>query len=834
MKCSILYTTRNRGHLLDMGLWSILHGSRLPEEIIVVDDGPGGDNTPEVVRRWADQFRDIQISYLVHKREGGWANPAVPRNKGIRMSHPKHEILMFSEPEMLWHPDTLRTLMEWFENPPAHLPIDPREEWRIGAGQLGEPTPERFYLTASFIGYCALNQTPYGDLYQNFDALFGHGTVDRRWPEINTRVAAVRRDDVFALRGWDEAMSGWGYDDSVTGDTPVTIRREGIVDVVPIGDLYPKHHKAAGRSRIPVKGLEILTRSGWSELQMVYRHKVKKPVYKIQTTRGLIKVTGDHSLFQGGEPVKVSDLKVGDEIDTRQPVIYPLHETVTEPAAWLFGLFAAEGSALVGDGHYNWRISNQNKALLERAQRAAEHYFCTPFVIRDLGDKMFGLDPTDHSKGNKKAKAILFREKFYTQDGKKRVPVEILNGTEAVKRAFLEGYFAGDGSFDQVSKHDGYTTNSFTLARGLELLLRAIGVGPILITTREDKPDVILLRPLLTDGARKGGITKIEIDAEFHDYVYDVTTADHTFVAGLGGIIAHNTDFMTRMMTYGVRHIPLHIPVVHLPHENPPAGGPQADMNLRRMQESMNGGIYAVNDRERWGLGPKQPPFGDKISAELWEQIQAEELASWTGKAWPSLEGKLYRERKYLKQAFDDLGLNNIPVNAPEQEVFVDVGCGPLSVLEEWRNPFTLVRCYDPLHEGYTASGLRAAAGADLSRYAYGRGERIEHDDNSVDLITSVNGIDHYEDPRATLKEMYRVLRPGGTIRLHYCVNNASEGHPHPAHRIDLDIPQMVEWGEALGLEKHTVAYTYYGWRHQLAAVVVFRKPLDEPGYMEH
>lgn len=507
MKCSILYTTRNRGHLLDMGLWSILHGSRLPEEIIVVDDGPGGDNTPEVVRRWADQFRDIQISYLVHKREGGWANPAVPRNKGIRMSHPKHEILMFSEPEMLWHPDTLRTLMEWFENPPAHLPIDPREEWRIGAGQLGEPTPERFYLTASFIGYCALNQTPYGDLYQNFDALFGHGTVDRRWPEINTRVAAVRRDDVFALRGWDEAMSGWGYDD---------------------------------------------------------------------------------------------------------------------------------------------------------------------------------------------------------------------------------------------------------------------------------------------------------------------------------------TDFMTRMMTYGVRHIPLHIPVVHLPHENPPAGGPQADMNLRRMQESMNGGIYAVNDRERWGLGPKQPPFGDKISAELWEQIQAEELASWTGKAWPSLEGKLYRERKYLKQAFDDLGLNNIPVNAPEQEVFVDVGCGPLSVLEEWRNPFTLVRCYDPLHEGYTASGLRAAAGADLSRYAYGRGERIEHDDNSVDLITSVNGIDHYEDPLATLKEMYRVLRPGGTIRLHYCVNNASEGHPHPAHRIDLDIPQMVEWGEALGLEKHTVAYTYYGWRHQLAAVVVFRKSHHEPGYMEH
>ncbi len=493
MKCSILYTTRNRGHLLDLSLWSILNGSRLPEEIIVVDDGPGGDSTPEVVRKYADQFRDVQISYLVHRRSGEWANPAVPRNKGIRLSHPKHEVLMFSEPEMLWHRDTLRTFMDWFENPPEFRPVDPRTPWLPP-----ERTPERFYLTASFIGYCNLNQTPYRDLYQSFEALFGHGTVDRRWPEINTRVAAVKRDDVFALRGWDEAMRGWGYDD---------------------------------------------------------------------------------------------------------------------------------------------------------------------------------------------------------------------------------------------------------------------------------------------------------------------------------------TDFMTRMMTYGVSHIALYTPVVHLPHENPPAGGSDAEGNLRRMQDSMNNRVYAVNDRDRWGLGEKQPPFGDKISPELWAQIQAEELDSWTTKAWPSLDGKLYREKKYLAQAFDDLGLNGqIAVETPDQQVFVDVGCGPLSVLEEWTNSKTQVFCYDPLHDGYTASGLRERAGANLSRYAYGRGEQIAHPDNSVDLITSVNGIDHYEDPQATLVEMNRVVKPGGTIRLHFCVNNASEGHPHPAHRIDLDIPQMVAWGAALGLEQQTVAYTYYGWRHQLAAVVVFRK----------
>lgn len=497
MKCTVLYSTRNRGHLLAMSMWSILHGSRLPDEIIVTDDGPGGDNTPETVQRFANEFPDLQISYIVHRREGGWANPAIPRNKGIRLSNPDHEVLMFSEPEMLWHPDTLRTLMEWFEQPPEFRPVDPRESWRPA-----EKTPARFYLTASYIGYCNLNNTPL-DNYRDFNALFGHDTVDRRWPEINTRVAAALRSDVFAVRGWNEQMTGWGYDD---------------------------------------------------------------------------------------------------------------------------------------------------------------------------------------------------------------------------------------------------------------------------------------------------------------------------------------TDFMSRMMTLGVSHIPLHIPVVHLPHENPPAGGPEAERNLALMQGAFWNGQHTAND-ERWGLGPKNLAFPDKISAEDWETIQREELASWTAKAWPSLENKLRRERKYLAKAFDDLGFNapvKFPYPVSELPVplhFLDMGCGPLSVLEDWENSGTVVDCVDPLHEGYEAAGLRRLANAKQNYFA-GRGEKIDSPDGYYDVITSVNGIDHYEDPQATLTEMYRVLSPGGLICLHYCVNNASEGHPHPAHRIDLDIPQMTDWGKALGLQVEKSAYTHYGWRHQLAAVVIFRKPM--------
>jgi hypothetical protein len=279
------------------------------------------------------------------------------------------------------------------------------------------------------------------------------------------------------------------------------------------------------------------------------------------------------------------------------------------------------------------------------------------------------------------------------------------------------------------------------------------------------------------------------------------------------------------MHRVGAHHIALKLPTVHMPHDPPPAGEGEARPNFERMQRHQREGVLTPNG-DRWGLEPRHDPFGHEITEAMWRQIKAEELASWTAKAWPSLEGKLHRERKYLQQAVADLDLLRYLPEADTQQVWLDVGCGPYSILELVPGDKITRVCMDPLHSGYEDAGLRKVLQA-RCRYVQGRGELLGMDDsmdNHVAMITSINGIDHYRSPRQTLVGMVALVQPGGHIALHYCVNNASEGHPHPAHRIDLDIPEMLEWGNDLGLKTLQAKYVHYGWRHQKAAAIVFEK----------
>src|SRR3972149_5981273 len=207
MRCSVVIATHNRSQLLYRSLWSILTlGSRLPEEIVVCDDGPSGDDTAEVVRYYAVEFPKAQISSTTHPRIGDWANPAIPRNRAIRLTDPEHEVLIFTEPEILWLGGTLETLMRFFEHPPETLPA--KEAWLPPL-----PVPGHFFVTASPIGYCLEERGTAEDRWRDPHAVFGAERTDRRWPEINTRVCAVLREDVFKVRGWDERVTGWGYDD---------------------------------------------------------------------------------------------------------------------------------------------------------------------------------------------------------------------------------------------------------------------------------------------------------------------------------------------------------------------------------------------------------------------------------------------------------------------------------------------------------------------------------------------------------------------------------------------------------------------------------------------
>ncbi|MEV4264118.1 methyltransferase domain-containing protein [Kribbella sp. NPDC049584] len=66
---------------------------------------------------------------------------------------------------------------------------------------------------------------------------------------------------------------------------------------------------------------------------------------------------------------------------------------------------------------------------------------------------------------------------------------------------------------------------------------------------------------------------------------------------------------------------------------------------------------------------------------------------------------------------------------------------------------------------GLRAEALRRAAGADVE-YVDGHAEALPFEDESVDVLRSERVLQHVDDPAAVVKEMARVLRPGGRIVL--------------------------------------------------------------------
>lgn len=102
-------------------------------------------------------------------------------------------------------------------------------------------------------------------------------------------------------------LKNLGYDpivgDSVTGDTPLFIRykNSGLIDIKPIEEIFDTNRKEIdilGREYdYSEKPYQVLCRSGWKDVEYIYRHSTNKPIYRIEDKDMVVDVTEDHSLF---------------------------------------------------------------------------------------------------------------------------------------------------------------------------------------------------------------------------------------------------------------------------------------------------------------------------------------------------------------------------------------------------------------------------------------------------------------------------------------------------------------------------------------------------------
>ena len=340
------------------------------------------------------------------------------------------------------------------------------------------------------------------------------------------------------------------YADSVTPDTPIIIRRYGkFLDIIPIEELAPAYSKNYlgywEKYRHVDQNIEVVTKEGnWSKIAYIYRHKVNKPVYIVEIAGGIAKVTGDHSLFQSGKEIKVKDLKLKDKIDVLDFNFQNNYSEITKEYAYVLGFFVAEGWANgVKNGYRNndWSISQKNSKVLEELGVILEKVWNQSFVVKKKPKGMFELK----SIGKKEELVNWFRKHCYTKSGEKRVPIQILNSDKTIKRAFLDGYWNGDGSGNIKEKVARCTTKSFVLASGISYLLNCLGyeVG---VYSDKVKKSIFNLNIIRTTRRKEKNEVKHISQKNNNDFVYDIETVDesHSFVGGVGNIIFHNTtDF---------------------------------------------------------------------------------------------------------------------------------------------------------------------------------------------------------------------------------------------------------------------------------------------------
>lgn len=336
------------------------------------------------------------------------------------------------------------------------------------------------------------------------------------------------------------------YGDSVTSYTPVLIRDNmGNINLHTIDTLAERYGNSKwlpcnenGRQTkdaCELYGIETWTDNGWTALHRVIRHTLAphKKIVRVLTHTGLVDVTDDHSLLDfEGHPVTSKDVSIGTPLLHHiPPVCGHNDETFSEVEAQVMGFF-------FGDG-----LNNANDDILKRylslCEKAYPEFKCVVMSTK----KSSGVDKISPRCEKEYGLTSKFVEKYrlIMYDGNaKIIPCQIFNSPIHIKEAFWRGLYDADGDKDK----NGYIRidqKSMLSASHIALLASYLGKN-VSINTRVDKPNIFRLTTTTRSQRKMKSTIKKMYEVPYTGHVYDLTTDNHHFAAGVGRLILHNTD----------------------------------------------------------------------------------------------------------------------------------------------------------------------------------------------------------------------------------------------------------------------------------------------------
>jgi len=156
------------------------------------------------------------------------------------------------------------------------------------------------------------------------------------------------------------------------------------------------------------------------------------------------------------------------------------------------------------------------------------------------------------------------------------------------------------------------------------------------------------------------------------------------------------------------------------------------------------------------------------VSSERWRKAQEYERSYWeeqarriAEKAGGDLDFYQWRAGELVRRLREE-GRDDLVAGAA---TVVEIGAGPVGVAGFLPAAARMI-AVDPLEGFYRTNENLAKNRVPAVEYREGVGESLPVEDSSADLVLIENCIDHTKDVDAVMREIIRVLRPGGMMYL--------------------------------------------------------------------
>ncbi len=493
----------------------------------------------------------------------------------------------------------------------------------------------RFYQASSSEMFGKAQEVPQSEKTPFYPrSPYGVAKVYGHWITVNYRESY----GIFAVSGIlfnHESVPGW---------TPVLVRVNGFVDLLPIEELFPNHTHQRQRA---LEGVEVWEDGCFVKVLAItaYPHNSAindKGLTEVESRNGYLQATREHLIYMEQGEVEAGAIRPGMRVvdSVRYPDPPGLTRVTPEWARFL-GAFVGDGYAGWSEGRFTASFRNDSPEF--RREIARLWQVCT-------GGTTSEVDTVSGYTGERKPGGTLnllgapgiaewLATSCYTKSRHKRVPRLILNADRETWRHFLTGYNLADGLKAGYGTYEfkNFKTSSPVLAAQLMWMAeKALGQRVVLNVDRVRRGDKMYryfsINLNTPESTGKGAHLKRDrreikrvIPLAHRGYLFDLTTESGKFAAGVGNLLIHNSprrglEFVTHKVTYGAVKIKL---------------GLADELRLGNLEA-----------RRDWGYAP------DYVRA-MWLMLQQDQPDDYV-----VATGETHSVRELCEVAFDYLGLD--------------------------------------------------------------------------------------------------------------------------------------------------------------------------------